>query len=292
MSLLQAILMGIIQGLTEFLPVSSSGHLALFKILFGVETDTGIPYDVLLHLGTLIAICVVYYRDIAKLIVNGLGIIRDACVNVVIFFKNKFGGAAEPYRRVINSSYRKFAMLIIVSTIPTGIIGYFGRDVVSMASEILIVPGICLIVTAILLFIADRTKDGEKLPKNVTYTDAFSVGIAQGIATLPGLSRSGTTITACLLSGYQRNFAVKYSFLMSIPAILGAVVLELKDAVGMEVTGSEIAYYIAGMLVAAVVGYVCIKTMLVVVRKKKFTGFAVYCLIVGALSIGGYFYMA
>lgn len=292
MSLLQAILMGIIQGLTEFLPVSSSGHLALFKILFGVETDTGILYDVLLHLGTLIAICVVYYRDIAKLIVNGLGIIRDACVNVVIFFKNKFGGAAEPYRRVINSSYRKFAMLIIVSTIPTGIIGYFGRDVVSMASEILIVPGICLIVTAILLFIADRTKDGEKLPKNVTYTDAFSVGIAQGIATLPGLSRSGTTITACLLSGYQRNFSVKYSFLMSIPAILGAVVLELKDAVGMEVTGSEIAYYIAGMLVAAVVGYVCIKTMLVVVRKKKFTGFAVYCLIVGALSIGGYFYMA
>lgn len=292
MSLLQAILMGIIQGLTEFLPVSSSGHLALFKILFGVETDTGILYDVLLHLGTLLAICVVYYRDIAKLIVDGLGIIRDACVNIVIFFKNKFGGESEPYRRVINSSYRKFAMLIIVSTIPTGIIGYFGRDVVSMASEILIVPGICLIVTAILLFIADHTKDGEKLPKNVTYTDAFSVGIAQGIATLPGLSRSGTTITACLLSGYQRNFAVKYSFLMSIPAILGAVVLELKDAVGMEVTGSEIVYYIVGMLVAAVVGYVCIKTMLVIVRKKKFTGFAIYCLIVGALSIGGYFYMA
>lgn len=291
MSLLQAILMGIIQGLTEFLPVSSSGHLALFKILFGVETDTGILYDVLLHLGTLIAICVVYYRDIAKLIVDGIGIIRDASVNVVIFFKNKFGGASEPYRRVINSSYRKFAMLIIVSTIPTGIIGYFGRDVVSMASEILIVPGICLIVTAILLFVADRVKDGEKLPKNVTYTDAFSVGIAQGIATLPGLSRSGTTITACLLSGYQRNFAVKYSFLMSIPAILGALVLELKDAVGMEVTGNEIVYYIIGMLIAAVVGYVCIKTMLVVVRKKKFIGFAVYCLLVGALSIGGFFYM-
>lgn len=292
MSLLQAILMGIIQGLTEFLPVSSSGHLALFKILFGVETDTGILYDVLLHLGTLIAICVVYYRDIAKLIVEGLRIIRDACVNVVIFFKNRFGGAEEPYRRVINSSYRKLAMLIIVSTIPTGIIGYFGRDVVSMASEILIVPGICLIVTAILLFIADHAKDGEKLPKTATYTDAFSVGIAQGIATLPGLSRSGMTITACLLSGYQRNFAVKYSFLMSIPAILGAVVLEVGDAAGLEVTGGEIACYIVGMLFAAVVGYVCIKTMLVIVRKKKFTGFAVYCLLVGALSIGGYFYMA
>lgn len=292
MSLLQAIMMGIIQGLTEFLPVSSSGHLALFKILFGIETDTGILYDVLLHVGTLIAICLVYYRDIWKLIVDGLCIIRDAGANVVIFFKNKIKGENEPYRRVINSSYRKFAMLIIVSTIPTGVIGYFGRDVVDMASEILIVPGICLIVTAVLLFVADHTKDGDKLPKTVTYTDAFSVGIAQGIATLPGLSRSGTTITACLLSGYQRNFAVKYSFLMSIPAILGALVLELKDATDMAVSGQEILYYIIGMLVAAVVGYICIKTMLVVVRKKKFTGFAVYCLIVGALSIGGYFYMA
>lgn len=292
MSLLQAILMGLIQGLTEFLPVSSSGHLALFKILFGVETDTGMLYDVLLHIGTLIAICVVYYRDIGKMIAEGLGILSDACVNVVIFFRNRIKKETEPYRRVVNSSYRKFAMLLIVSTIPTGVIGYFGRDVVGMASEILIVPGICLVVTSILLFIADHVKDGGKLPKQVTYTDAFTVGIAQGIATLPGLSRSGTTITACLLIGYQRNFAVKYSFLMSIPAILGALVLQLKDFSGLKVSGAEIAYYIVGMLVAAVVGYICIKTMLVIVRKKKFTVFAIYCLIVGAISIGGYFYMA
>ena len=120
----------------------------------------------------------------------------------------------------------------------------------------------------------------------------FSVGIAQGIATLPGLSRSGTTITACLLSGFNRNFAVKYSFLMSIPAILGALVLELKDCTAVALSGAEIAYYVVGMIVAAVVGYVCIKTMLIVVRRKKFTGFAIYCLIVGVISIGGYIYMA
>lgn len=292
MSLLQAILMGIIQGLTEFLPVSSSGHLALFKILFGVETETGILYDVLLHVGTLLAICVVYYKDIWKLIVEGCCILRDIFVNLGIFFKNKTHKESEPYRRIVNSSYRKLVVLLIVSTIPTGVIGFFGRDVVSMASEILIVPGICLVVTAILLFVADHTKDGEKLPKSVTYTNAFGVGIAQGIATLPGLSRSGTTITACLLSGYQRNFAVKYSFLMSIPAVLGALVLELKDMAAITVSSTEIVYYIIGMLIAAVVGYICIKTMLIVVRKKKFTGFAVYCLLVGALSIGGYFYMA
>lgn len=292
MSLLQAILMGIIQGLTEFLPVSSSGHLALFKILFGVETETGILYDVLLHVGTLAAICLVYYKDIWKLIVEGCCIVRDAFVNVVIFFRNKIKKETEGYRRVISNGYRKFVMLVIVSTIPTGVIGFFGRDAVSLASEILIVPGICLIITAILLFVADRTKDGNKLPKSVTYTNAFCVGIAQGIATLPGLSRSGTTITACLLCGYQRNFAVKYSFIMSIPAILGALVLELTDIGTVSVAPTEIFYYAIGMVIAAVVGYVCIKTMLVIVRKKKFTIFAIYCLLVGALSVGGYFYMA
>lgn len=292
MSLLQAILMGLIQGLTEFLPVSSSGHLALFKILFGVETDTGILFDVLLHVGTLAAICVVYYKDIWRLIVEGCCIVRDAAVNVVIFFRNRINKESQDYRRIVCNSYRKFVMLVIVSTIPTGIIGFMGKDVVEMASEILIVPGICLIVTGVLLIIADRIKDGDKLPKSVTYTNAFGVGIAQGIATLPGLSRSGTTITACLLSGYQRNFAVKYSFIMSIPAILGALVLELTDLKGLQVTAPDVACYVVGMLVAAVVGYICIKTMLVIVRKKKFTGFAIYCFIVGALSIGGYFYMA
>lgn len=290
MTLLQAILMGLIQGLTEFLPVSSSGHLALFKILFGVETDTGILFDVLLHVGTLIAICIVYYKDIVRLIAEGCGVIRDAFVNVVIFFRNHIRKENEAYRRVINSGYRKFVMLIIVSTIPTGIIGVVGKDVVSMASEILIVPGICLIVTAILLFIADHIKEGDKLPKSVTYTNAFAIGIAQGVATLPGLSRSGTTITACLISGFQSKFAVKYSFIMSIPAILGALVLELKDIGGIGITSMEIIYYLIGMLVAAVVGYICIKTMLVIVRKKKFIGFAIYCLIIGAISMGGYFY--
>ena len=286
MSLLQAILMGIIQGLTEFLPVSSSGHLAIFKILFGVDTDTGLLFDVLLHIGTLAAICIVYYKDVLKMIVEGIGIIRDR------FIGNKTGKTDEPYLRIVNSSYRKLVVLIIVSTIPTGIIGVVGKDVVEMASEILLIPGICLILTAVLLFIADHTRDGEKLPKSVTYTNAFGVGIAQGIATLPGLSRSGTTITACLLSGFNRNFAVKYSFLMSIPAILGALVLELKDCTAVALSGAEIAYYVVGMIVAAVVGYVCIKTMLIVVRRKKFTGFAIYCLIVGVISIGGYIYMA
>ena len=159
-----------------------------------------------------------------------------------------------------------------------------------MASEILIVPGICLIVTAILLFIADHVRGGDKLPKDITYSNAFFIGIAQGVATLPGLSRSGTTITACLLSGFNRKFAVKYSFIMSIPAVLGAMVLELKGFTAVSLSGAEIFSYIIGMIIAALIGYICIKTMLVIVRKKKFRIFAIYCLIVGIISIGGFFY--
>lgn len=292
MSLLEAILMGIIQGLTEFLPVSSSGHLALFKILFDVETDTGILFDVLLHLGTLIAIFAVFYKDIFHMIGEGFAIIGDFFRNVKIFFGNVFGRKDDPYYRIIDNSYRKFVMLVIVSTIPTGIIGYVAADVVEAASTILLVPGCCLIITAVLLFVSDRIEDGQKTPKNITYSNAFFIGICQGFATLPGLSRSGTTITACLFSKFNRKFAVKYSFIMSIPAVLGAVVLELADVATVSVTASEVGCYIAGVLCAAVVGYICIKAMLVVVRKKKFTFFAIYCLIVGIIAIGGYFYAA
>ena len=292
MSLLQAIIMGIIQGATEFLPVSSSGHLALFKILFHVNTDTGLMFDVMLHLGTLIAIFAVYYKDIIRMVVEAFKIIRDVFINIVRFFRNKFGKEENEYLKIVTNGYRKFVLLVIVSTIPTGIIGLVASDFVEMASEILLIPGICLIITSILLFISDRIQGGNKGPKNVSYTNGFIIGICQGIATLPGLSRSGTTIAACLISGFDRRFAVKYSFIMSIPAVLGAAILELKDFSTAALSGTEILYYVIGMAVAAVVGYICIKTMLVIVRNKKFTIFSIYCLFIGALSIGGYFYLA
>lgn len=243
----------------------------------------------LLHVGTLVAVFIVYRRDIGRMILEGFGLLGDACCNVVAFFQNKIGKKEVPYRKVIKNTYRKFDMLVIVSTIPTGIIGFAAKELVEAASEILLIPGICLILTAVLLVVSDRLPEGKKTPKNVTYTNAFGIGICQGIATLPGLSRSGTTITACVASGFDRSFAVKYSFIMSIPAILGAAVLELKDIASVTVTPPEVAYYIVGMLIAAIVGYICIKTLLVIVRKKKFTYFAIYCLVMGIFAIIGHF---
>ena len=289
MSLLQSVLMGLIQGLTEFLPVSSSGHLALFKILFNVNTDTGLLFDVMLHVGTLLAVCIVYYKDIIHLVKEFIGMVVD-CIYILSILIGKKGQGV--YRHVIHNGYRKFVMLVIVSTIPTAILGFVASDLVTAASEILFVPGICLIITAVLLFICDHVPEGHKKPKQVSYANAFIIGICQGIATLPGISRSGTTITACALSGFDRKFAVKYSFIMSIPAILGAMVLQLKDIGSAAIDPSQIGIYAIGMVIAAVVGYICIKAMLMIVKKRKFTYFSIYCLIVGVISIVGYFVTA
>ena len=168
MSLLQAILMGLIQGITEFLPVSSSGHLAIFKALFGIE-EPGILFDVLLHVGTLVAVFIVYFKDIWQMIVEFFKMAAEFFLNIGIFFQSKFSGEAARYHRLVSNGYRKMDLLVIIATIPTGIIGIVDADFVELASELLIIPGICLILTGVLLLIADHAKDGTKTPKNITY---------------------------------------------------------------------------------------------------------------------------
>ena len=277
MNILQAILLGAVQGLAEFLPISSSGHLAILQNLFHIEADTGMLFDVLLHIGTLTAIFVVFWKDIAKLILEFFGIVAD--------FIRRF---REPDLIVLSSAYRRFVLLIIVSTIPTAILGFIGRDFVEYASSTLLIPGIGLIITSILLFICDRIGDGRKGIKKITYLNAFEIGIAQGVATIPGISRSGATISACLMLGIKKETAVKYSFIMSIPAVLGAAVLELKDAAGASVTGGTVIAYITGMVVAAVVGYFAIRVMINVVRRKRYLYFSIYCLVIGLVAIIGH----
>ncbi len=285
MSFIESILMGLIQGLTEFLPVSSSGHLAIFKGIFGIETETGILFDVLLHLATLIAVCLVYYKDLGLMIKELFLMIGDCFKNLSIALgKSK----KKKYVTIISNSYRKFDLLIIVTTISTGILGVLLKDIVEKASATLFFPGIFLIITAALLLISDNMPENYGTPKTTSFGQAALIGVAQGIATMPGLSRSGTSIIACLLCKCNRQYAVKYAFIMSIPAILGALVLELTD-VDLSIIGtSDLLNYGAGMLVAGIVGFICIKAMLVIVKKKKFTYFAFYCMFIGCLSLGAY----
>ncbi len=280
MELLKAIILGLIQGVAEFLPISSSGHLAIFKNVLGFNTDTGLLFDVLLHLGTLAAVFVVFHKDIFELIKEGFAIIGQ-------FFQSLFGCLfkKEKWQPVVTTPYRRFVMLVIVSTIPTGIMGILLSDWINAASATLIVPGILLLVNGVQLLISDRLPDGKLTEADTSYGRAAIVGVAQGVATFPGISRSGTTITACLACGFSREFAVKYSFIMSIPAILGALVLELLDFAPEMLSGSDVVNYLAGTVVSGIVGYICIKTMLVIVRGKKFKYFAYYCFAMGAFAV-------
>ena len=272
--------LAVVQGVAEFLPISSSGHLAIFKHVLGFETDTGLLFDVLLHLGTLAAVFVAFRKDIFELVKEGFSIIGQFLKSSYLrLFKR------EAWQPVVTTPYRRFVMLVIVSTIPTGIMGILLSDAINAASATLIVPGIFLLINGVQLLISDRLPDGTKTEADVSYTRAAVVGTAQGVATFPGISRSGTTITACLACGFSREFAVKYSFIMSIPAILGALVLELLDASSLAITGAEMLNYLVGTIVAGIVGYVCIKTMLVVVRGKKFKYFAYYCFAMGAFAV-------
>ncbi|HWT76509.1 MAG TPA: undecaprenyl-diphosphate phosphatase [Mobilitalea sp.] len=289
MDLFKSIIMGIVQGIAEFLPISSDGHLAIMRHVLHIQTDTGLLFDVLLHLGTLIAIFIVFWKDIWELIQEGFKIIGDFFANCARFIKNTASKEKVEYKKVISTPYRRFVMLIIVSTIPTGIIGVVFKSAIEIAGETLLVPGLCLILTGLLLVIADRAKIGKKTEETVSYKDAGLIGVAQGLAILPGLSRSGCTITSSLLLGLDRNFAVKYSFIMSIPAVLGAVVLELKDFSMNLVSQNDLMNYLVGTIVAAAVGYFSIKTMLVVVRGKKFKYFAYYCFLIGTFALISYF---
>ncbi|HHT96896.1 MAG TPA: undecaprenyl-diphosphate phosphatase [Clostridiales bacterium] len=285
MTLLKAIIMGIIQGIAEFLPISSSGHLAIMKHILKIELETGLLFDVLLHIGTLVAIFIAFWKDIKKLIIEGFSIVGDFFINIFIAIKNLFIKDKTIYKKMVTTPYRRFVMLVIVSTIPTGIIGYSFKNIIVNASETLIVPGIFLIITGALMLVADNVKLGSKDESNTSYLDAIIVGVSQGLATMPGLSRSGSTITSGLLCGFDKMFAVKYSFIMSIPAIIGAALLEVKDITNSSITSNEAMYYFIGMVISAVVGYICIKTMLVVVRGKKFKYFAYYCFAVGSIAI-------
>ena len=287
MSLIQAIVLGLIKGITEFLPVSSSGHLAILQYIFNVDTDTGMLFEVMLHLGTLIADCAVYFKDIKKLVVEGVHILIDVFANL----KNRFTGGHEKTRRIVTNAYRKFVLLILVTTIPTGINGIIFNSLMDAATSSLLVPGSCLVVNAIVLLILGSLPGGKKKVKAASYKDAAVIGVAQGLAVLPGISRSGSTISACLGLGFDRNFAVKYSFIASLPAIIGANILELRHLGDALATGTNFLYYIIGMVVAGISGYICIRLMMYLVSEKKFSYFAYYCAIVGVIALIFHFFI-
>lgn len=271
MTFLSSFLLGLVQGIAEFLPISSSGHLAIAQNLLGMSDAGTVPefFDVLLHLGTLVAVFVAYWADIKDMVLEffrGAGdLIHHSTPNPV-----------PPARRLI--------LLIILGTLPLFVVLPV-KDAVQSLSNSMVFIGAALIVTGVLLFVSDRVKKGRKNERTATWLDVLIVGLGQAIATMPGISRSGMTITTGCFVGFERKFAVRFSFLLSIPAVLGANILSLADAAKAGINWAEVPVYLVGVVTAAVVGYLCIRLLRFIADRGKFGAFAYYCWAVGVLTL-------
>ena len=274
MELLYGAFLGLVQGVAEFLPISSSGHLALFENFLNMQmmADMGenALFNILLHLATLVAVIIAYWSDVKSMCVEGVGMVKSLCRREPIL------GDGVPARRLI--------LMIILATLPLFVIVPF-QDALESLNEKPLFIGVALLVTGLLLYISDRLPSGKKDESTMTVADALIVGLAQGLATIPGLSRSGTTIAVGMSRGFERDFAVRFSFLMSLLSVAGATVLKVLDVLeeGFDVT--MLPVYLTGMVVAGVTGYFCIRLLQKIVQKGRFGGFAYYCWAVGALSI-------
>lgn len=259
MNFLEAFVLGAVQGLTEFLPVSSSGHLVIFQHLFGLN-EGPLTFDVLVHLGTLLAVFIAF---------------RDDIVNI----------CKHPFDRL--------SWLIIVGCIPAGLAGFLLAPLFEQAFESLLVVGIGLLITGALLKISEYLAHqhfGLKTADETSYKDAVFIGIIQALAIIPGISRSGSTIAGGLISGLDREFAARYSFLLSIPVIIGAGVFQLRDLFVNGIPAENVLPYIVGPLTAALFGYFAIAVVMKMVRRGRLSIFSYYCWTVGSLTLLYYYF--
>lgn len=273
MTISSAILLGIVQGVAEFLPISSSGHLAILQNLFALSAgEEHMFFDVLLHLGTLISICVCYWGDIVAMV-------RE------VFIVLRGGRRADGTPVQGNLGAARLFLMIVVGTLPLFLVLPI-NDSVEQLYYITPFIGVALLLTGCMLFVSDRMAPGKRTEKNMRFRDALIIGLCQCVATIPGLSRSGTTITAGIATGLDRGFAMKYSFLLSLPAVLGANLLSFTKALGEEsIELSMVPAYLVGLLAAMLSGIAAISLMKLIAKKSKFGWFAYYCWGAGLLTI-------
>ena len=272
MSILNAIILGLVQGIAEFLPISSSGHLSVLQNLFHMSTaEQGhLFFDVLLHLGTLISILIVYRKDIVSMI-------RE----LILLFS---GGGAGKGKRQPTLPMARFVVMIIIATIPLALIMPIKDELEQLYYHTFAI-GLFFLLTGCILYVSDKMPSGNRDARTMTVLDALMIGICQCVAVIPGISRSGTTITAGMSRGLDRDFAVKFSFLMSVPAVLGSAILTFVDAVREGIDASLIPAYLIGTVIATVVGVFAIRLVTRITSRGRFGSFCYYCWGAGALTL-------
>ncbi len=272
MNIFMAIFYGIVQGITEFLPVSSSAHLSILQNVFRMDNieTSHFTFDILLHMGTLIAVFIVYYKDIFDLVPALFTMFGKV-------FKGKF--KLSDY-----NENERFVIFIIIATLPL-LASVFVKDYVEVISNHTKIIGGILIFNGLVLFISDKLERGTVTLENKKIRHALFVGLCQMCAIVPGLSRSGSTITGGLLMGFKREYAVKFSFILSIPAIVGANIFSIANAFETPVPSTDIVPYIAGTVTAAIVGIIAMKFLIYISKKSNFRFFSYYCFIIGILAV-------
>ncbi len=278
MNIIQAILLGILQGATEFMPVSSSGHLVLVPWALGWPSP-GLAFDTVLHLGTLLAVVSVLWRDLIGLIAGWL-----ATLNAALSRIGHAPGQAKPVTPE-QSSQARVAWWVILATIPAGVMGLLWQDQFEALFGSPRWVALFLLLTGVWLVIAERLGRRVKQVEQLTLWEALFIGLAQGCAIAPGISRSGATIGAGLLAGLKRESAARFSFLLSIPIILAAGLLQAIKLLGAGDAGATIVPLAAGFVAAFVSGTLCIRWLLAEVRRRSLTVFAVYCWIAGMVAL-------
>ncbi|NIA23691.1 MAG: undecaprenyl-diphosphatase [Proteobacteria bacterium] len=268
MEILKAALLGIIQGLTEFLPVSSSGHLVIAQKLLHFS-EPPVLFDITLHLATALAVIAIYYKEIWDL--------------TLALFKGRILVTKQGYR--LSSKRFHYVLVLIIALIPAGLVGYFFNDYITKAFSNLLVVAIGLFVTTVILFLSKYFNKGKG---DINFKNGTVVGIAQAFAIIPGISRSGSTIFAAMASGVKGKNAADFSFLLSVPIIIGAFIFELKGIVNSHVS---IAILVTGFICSFVAGYFSIKLLLSFIRRGKFHYFAYYTAAMSALSLILFFVM-
>jgi len=269
-----AIFLGIVQGIAEFLPISSSGHLSILQNLLSMDyyDDAHLLFDVLLHLGTLVSICAVYKKELKEMLSDGIEYLQSRSDSV-------------PGEPIVLKAPGRTLLFILIGTLPLFIALIFSGSIARLFFNTAFV-GFALCVTGGLLFVSDKyIKRGNKTEKTMQLSDAVIIGFAQCIATLPGLSRSGTTITVGLARGLSSGFAVRFSLLLSIPAVLGATIVALFRAISNGADFSLFGVYFAGFIVAAVVGFFTIQFLRRLLKRGGFGYIPFYCWIVGGLTL-------
>ena len=265
---LEALVLGVVQGATEYLPVSSSGHLVIAQHLFGLE-EPALFFDIVLHLGTLVAVVWYYRKDLAKLVMETGAGLRDLL-------------SGHSWRETLEARPEfRFALLIVLGTLPTAVIGIAFEDTFERLYGSVRLVGLMLILTGSVLLLTRVARGGGRNATQLRWSDTLIIGFVQGMAITPGISRSGVTIAAALLLGIERETAARFSFLLSIPSILGALLLRL-DGAGDGVGTTAL---VLGFGAAVLTGYACLALLVRLVKKGRLSWFAPYCFALGLLAL-------